>query len=304
MVGVSLEMSGIRNSILTMAASDSNVLITGETGTGKELVAEMIHRASSRAQQPLACINCAAIPDSLLESELFGFERGAFTGAHLSRAGKIETANGGTAFFDEIGELSPYAQARLLRVIEEKQVHRLGGRKPIALNIRIVAATNRDLDTLAMEDKFRRDLYFRLNVGRIHLPPLRERKRDIPVLVDHYVTQLNKQFGARVEGMQPEVMEHLLSYAWPGNIRELKNVLEAVFISQRSSKITFVALPEWFRKKHPLVPEEASESARLLSALYATNWNKSEAAGRLKWSRMTLYRKMVKYGLQQTSGKP
>jgi len=215
MIGDSEKMRDIRSYIHKVAATNSNVLITGETGTGKELVAGLIHGNSARAGQPLVCINCATIPDTLLESELFGYERGAFTGAHFSTPGKIEGANGGTAFFDEIGELSPYAQGRLLRVIEEKQVQRLGGRKPIKLDIRFVAATNRDLDALATQDKFRKDLYFRLNVGRIHLPPLRHRKRDIPILIDHYVRELNQEFGATVEGVEPEVMEHLLGHTWP-----------------------------------------------------------------------------------------
>ena len=300
MIGDTEKMREIRGYIHKVAATNSNVLITGETGTGKELVAGLIHNNSARVGRPLVCINCAAIPDTLLESELFGYERGAFTGAHVSTPGKIEAANGGTAFFDEIGELSAYAQARLLRVIEEKQVQRLGGGRPIKLDIRFMAATNRDLDTLAREDKFRKDLYFRLNVGRIHLPPLRNRKPDIPTLIDHYVSELNQQFGATVEGVEPEVMEHLLDYTWPGNIRELKNLLEGVFVSRPSSKIRFVDLPEWFRKSHPSIPAIVSESDRLLSALHATNWNKSRAAGSLNWSRMTLYRKMAKYGLQRS----
>jgi len=297
MIGYSDEMNDVRNYIEKVASSDSSVLITGETGTGKELAASLIHGNSPRASGPLVCVNCAAIPDTLLESELFGFERGAFTGAHLSTPGKIEIADGGTVFFDEIGELSPYAQARLLRVMEERQVQRLGGRKPIAVNVRFMAATNRDLDSMAMANEFRKDLYFRLNVGRIHLPPLRERKPDIPVLIDHYVAQLNRQFGSSVSSLEPEVVEHLLGYPWPGNIRELKNLLEGVFVSRPSSKITYFDLPEWFRKRHPIEqPRESSESDQLLSALHATNWNKSEAAGKLNWSRMTLYRKMAKYG--------
>jgi len=300
MVGHSARMRDIRGYIQKVAASDTSVLITGETGTGKELVAGLIHRNSPRSERPLICVNCAAIPDTLLESELFGFERGAFTGAHLSTPGKIEMANGGTVFFDEIGELSPYAQARLLRVIEERRIQRLGARKSIPLNIRIVAATNRDLDKLAMEDGFRKDLYFRLNVARVHLPPLRERKPDIPPLIAHYVAELNRQFGASVHGVDNAVMEHLLRYEWPGNVRELKNLLEGIFVSRPSSKITFFDLPDWFRARHPLEPKpNVSESERLLCALHDTNWNKSEAADRLNWSRMTLYRKIAKYGLQR-----
>lgn len=301
MVGDSDEILKVRKNIRNLAASGSNVLITGETGTGKELTAGLIHRNSDRAGHPLVCINCAGIPDSLLESELFGYERGAFTGAHLSTAGKIELANRGTVFFDEIGEMSPYAQARLLRVIEEKKIYRLGGRKPIQLDIRIIAATNRELDASILNGGFRKDLYFRLNVGRIHLPALREHKRDILLLVDHYVSEFNQQFRSHVQSIEPEVMEHLLAYAWPGNVRELKNVLEGVFISRPAAAITFLDLPEWFRQKHPLDQAGVSESDRLLSALHATNWNKSEAAGRLNWSRMTLYRKMAKYKVERSA---
>jgi DNA-binding NtrC family response regulator len=301
MVGDSDEILKVRKNIRNLAASGSNVLITGETGTGKELTAGLIHRNGDRAGHAFVCINCAGIPDSLLESELFGYERGAFTGAHLSTAGKIELANGGTVFFDEIGEMSPYAQARLLRVIEEKKIYRLGGRKPIQLDIRIIAATNRELDESILNGGFRKDLYFRLNVGRVHLPPLREHKRDILLLVDHYVSEFNQQFRAHVESIEPDVMEHLLAYAWPGNVRELKNVLEGVFISRPAATITFLDLPDWFRKKHPLEQADVSESDRLLSALHATNWNKSEAAGRLNWSRMTLYRKMAKYKVERSA---
>jgi transcriptional regulator with PAS, ATPase and Fis domain len=301
LIGPSAEIFKVRCSILSLAAIDSNVLITGETGTGKDLAASLIHKNSLRASRPFACINCAGIPDSLIESELFGYERGAFTGAHLSTAGKIEVAQSGTVFFDEIGELSPYAQARLLRVIEEKRVYRLGGHKPIDLDIRVVAATNRDLDSLAMRDAFRKDLYFRLNVGRIHLLPLRERKADIPALADHFMKLLNVQFGTRVEGLEPEVLEYFLSYSWPGNVRELRNVLEGVFIGRPASTIGMHHLPEWFRRMQPAVAAQASESDRLLSVLCATNWNKSEAAGKLNWSRMTLYRKIAKYKLEPSA---
>ena len=299
LVGASSATRDVRLSIARAAANDSNVLITGETGTGKELIADLIHRNSARAKHPMICINSAAIPDTLLESELFGYERGAFTGAHNSNAGKLEQAGGGTVFFDEIGDMTPYAQAKILRAIEAREVHRLGGRRAIPLDVRIVSATNRDLDELAMEDRFRKDLYFRINVARIHLPPLRERKADIPTLIEHYIREFNRSFHADVRGLDAETMERLVSYRWPGNVRELRNVLESVFVSRPAARIHFVDLPDWLRRRIDAVapPPAPPEEERILSALAATNWNKSKAAQQLSWSRMTLYRKMAKYQL-------
>jgi DNA-binding NtrC family response regulator len=295
-IGGSPAMRAIKGSMGRLAATDSNVLITGETGTGKELVAELIHRNSPRREAPFVCINCAAIPDTLFESELFGHERGAFTGAHALREGAIEQADGGTVFFDEIGDMSAYAQAKVLRAIERKEIQRLGGRASLPLSVRVIAATNQDLEQAVAEGKFRRDLYFRLNVARIHLPPLRERKEDIPSLVEHYVREFNRRFGRDCEGFTPEAFQSMVRYEWPGNIRELKNILEAVIINLASRRIAFLDLPEQVRM--PLSEAEAlapSERERLLIALSATNWNKSKAAQRLHWSRMTLYRKMAKY---------
>jgi transcriptional regulator with PAS, ATPase and Fis domain len=259
----------------------------------------MIHRNSSRARKPFVCINCAAIPDTLFESELFGYERGAFTGAHATTMGKLEAANGGTVFFDEIGEMTPYAQAKILRTIESKQIQHLGGHRSIALNIRVVSATNRDLDALAMDDHFRKDLYFRINVGRIHLPPLRERKGDIVALIEHFIREFNQSFSAGVSGVESETMERLLDYQWPGNVRELRNVIESIFVSRPAPRITFSDLPEWLRNRLRAIDPTAlmTESDRILNALLATNWNKSLAAQKLHWSRMTLYRKLAKYGL-------
>src|SRR5258708_31438922 len=205
--------------------------------------------------------------------------------------------------------MTPHAQTKLLRVTEGREVHRLGGRKPVRVNVGIMAATNRDRYTLAMEDKFRKAFYSRLNVGRIHLPPLRERKSDIPALVDHYMREFNQRFSARVTRIGNEVFEHLIEYAWPGNIRELKNVLESVFVSQPAARITLADLPDWFRKRsEPACPpqrtEPQSECDRLLDALRDTlrdtHWNKSAAAEKLNWSRMTLYRKLAKYHVAGT----
>ena len=301
MIGQSQSLRTIIAYIAKVAAADSNVLITGETGTGKELAAELLHRKSRRAHRSLVRINCAAIPDSLLESELFGYERGAFTGAHAAYEGKLKLAAGGTVFFDEIGEMSLYAQAKILRVIETREAYRLGGNKSIPLDVRIVAATNQNLEPLVAEGKFRKDLYFRLSVVRIHLPPLRERTQDIPALVEHYVEELDRRLSAQIAGVTPDALEALARYDWPGNVRELKNVLEAVAVEFPVGEISLGKLPTHVRRS-VTGPEMdstrasgSSERERLLSALLLTNWNKCRAAKELRWSRMTLYRKMAKY---------
>lgn len=296
LIGESFVVRKIKSFLLKVAAVDSNVLITGETGTGKELTTQYIHEHSVRRSKPLIAINCAALPDGLLESELFGYEKGAFTGAQSTYPGKLQLADGGTVLFDEIGDMSPYAQAKILRVIESKEVYPLGGKRSIALDIRIIAATNRDLEPLVSKKKFRQDLYFRLNVARIHLPSLRERREDIPDLVDYFCQELNVRFGQAIKGLTDGALELLLGHAWPGNIRELKNMLEAIFIDPPPDRIAIADLPESIRQPHqgeerlPLTEHEL-----LLSALSSTRWNKSKAAERLNWSRMTLYRKMLKY---------
>lgn len=292
-------MREIKAYIGKVALTNSIVLITGETGTGKELVAELIHNNSLRQEMPFVCLNCAAIPDGLLESELFGYEKGAFTGAYSNKDGMLKLADGGTVFFDEIGDMSPFAQAKVLRAIESKTVYRLGGMRNISLDVRVIAATNQDLDHSVAEGKFRKDLYFRLNVARIHIPPLRDRKEDIILLLDYYIQELNRQFGLNVEGFDEEALDYLLCYDWPGNVRELKNLLEAIFISLPSRRITLLDMPKPFRrhlKDTEGLPQ--NERDRLLAALFSTNWNKSKAAQKLHWSRMTLYRKMAKYQIE------
>src|SRR6266700_103318 len=229
MIGNSLAMLHLQSHIGRVAATDCNVLITGETGTGKELVAELIHGKSKRKEGPFLCVNCAAIPDTLLESELFGYERGAFTGALKRQEGKLRLANGGTILFDEIGDMSWQGQAKILRVIETRQVLRLGGAEKLALDIRILAATNRDEASLFSDGGFRKDLFYRLNVTHIHLPPLRDRKVDIPDLLDFYRKRFNATFQCDVHGFNQEVLQMFLHYSWPGNIRELKNTMEALF---------------------------------------------------------------------------
>jgi transcriptional regulator with PAS, ATPase and Fis domain len=290
-------MQGMVNFIKQVALTDSNVLITGETGTGKELVAGLVHKFSPRSQRRFVVINCAAIPDALLESELFGYEKGSFTGADARREGVLRLADSGTVFLDEIGDMSSHAQAKILRMMEHKEVCRVGGINAIPINVRFIAATNQDLEQLMKENKFRPDLYFRLNVARIYIPPLRERKEDIVLLLDYFRKKLNRQFGKKVDGFTPEAVEALINYDWPGNVRELKNRLGAVFISA-DSQIGLKDFPEFFRRQ--LQENQGlsqDERDRLLAALFHTSWNKTKAAQKLQWSRMTLYRKMVKYGI-------
>jgi transcriptional regulator with PAS, ATPase and Fis domain len=305
MIGESAPMRQIKETIFRIAASDSTVLITGETGTGKEVAADLIHRAGPRRRQPFVCVDCAAFPDTLLESELFGYERGAFTGAVTSRPGKFELAGNGTVLLDEIGDMKPYAQAKILRAIETREIYRLGGTRRIPLGARFIAATNQDLEGLAENGDFRKDLYYRLNVTRVHMPTLRERKEDIPRLIQHCIPELNRRFGREVKGLTPRALSALFQYDWPGNVRELKNVLEAAFVNLPPRRIDFINLPpslDTVLAKARDLPQ--SEKDRLWSALFATNWNKSKAAQKLHWSRMTLYRKMAKYHISSRPSRP
>ncbi|HZE25087.1 MAG TPA: sigma-54-dependent Fis family transcriptional regulator [Blattabacteriaceae bacterium] len=303
MIGISPSIHGIKGYVEKVARTMSNVLITGETGTGKELIAQLIHKNSGRADKPFLCINAACVPDTLLESELFGYERGAFTGAHGAQDGKLKFADGGTVFLDEIGDMSPYAQAKMLRVIESREIQRLGARKPQRVDFRIIAATNRDLDSLSTTDGFRRDLFFRLNVARIHLPPLRERKEDILPLAHFFREENNRKFRHDTSGFSGLAEQLLLSHDWPGNIRELKNTIEASFINLEPGA-GLVDLPAPLCRvleKKDVLP--ADELERILRALSETHWNKTRAAEKLHWSRMTLYRKMSRYQLN-ASGHP
>jgi DNA-binding NtrC family response regulator len=298
MVCESKPMREISRLIRRVALTDSTVLITGETGTGKELVASLIHRQSRRREKPFVCVNCAAMPDTLVESEMFGYERGAFTGAVSARSGKFEAANGGTVFLDEISDMTPFAQAKMLRTIESKEIYRLGGRKVIPLDVRVAAATNQDPEELISEGKFREDLYYRLNIARIHLPPLRERKEDIQRLIACGIDKLNRKYRRKVQGLTNEAMDFLMGYHWPGNVRELMNLLEATFMNLPQKEITFADLPRLFQKKlKEMESISLNERRDILSALLETKWNKAEAAKRLHWSRMTLYRKIKKYNI-------
>lgn len=298
LIGESKCMLEIKNYLDKVARADSNVLITGETGTGKELSAETIHIKSPRCTNPFVCINSAALPETLVESELFGHERGAFTGAIAEKPGKFELAGGGTVFLDEIGDMNHYAQAKILRSLESKEFFHLGGKRPVPFNARIIAATNKDPVQLMEEKKMREDLYYRLNVARVHLPPLRERKDDIPSLVLHAIKRLNRKFDRNVLGLTDDATESLICYDWPGNIRELLNLLEVVYINLPPQSVDFIDIPQSIKKQMKETKMRTiDERKKIVSTLIETKWNKSSAAERLNWSRMTLYRKMTKYNI-------
>ena len=248
MIGESTRLRDLQRNIRRAAQANSTVLITGETGTGKELVARAIHHNSSRAGQAFVAVNCAALAETLLESELFGHEKGAFTGAFVQKKGRLEVAAGGTVFLDEIGELPLQLQVKLLRVLQERQMERVGGTQPVKLDIRLIAATNRNLEEEVRAGRFRQDLYYRLNVVTLKTPPLRERPSDIPALARHFVTKFGAQCGRRVSGISPEAESYLLRYDWPGNIRELENALERAVVLGSSDIIQLEDLPESIRE--------------------------------------------------------
>jgi DNA-binding NtrC family response regulator len=300
LIGESRAAAAIIAAIEKVAAVDSNVLITGETGTGKELAAAMIHGSSRRAKHPLVSINCAAIPDTLLESELFGYERGAFTGADSTHVGRVSAAHCGTVLFDEIGDMSAIGQAKVLRLVEDKEVGRLGSTRSVRVDARIIAATNRNLEALIADGRFRSDLYFRLDVTRVHLPPLRERREDVPLLVAYYLRAICDRFERNVIGVTDQAMEALTAFDWPGNVRELKNAIEAAVMNTSSPQIGFADLPEKL-KTRLAVPGRAqdAEPTSLQDALFAAKGNKTEAARALQCSRMTVYRKLAKVQLQR-----
>ena len=300
MIGSSQKITAVRDYLSQVARFNSHVLLTGETGTGKELAAALVHERSPRASHPFISLNCAAIPETLFESELFGHEKGTFTGADSMRGGLFAAANRGTVFLDEVGEMPLTAQSKILRVLENREIQRLGSSRPHSVDIRVVAATNQSLEELVGQGKFRSDLFYRLNIARVHLPPLRERKEDIPGLIAHFLTVLNDQMGREVVGMEPDVRDCLMDYDWPGNVRELKNVLEATLLTIRSSVIGFKDLPDQYQTRFSRIRAAPfQERERLVSVLATTNWNVSKAAKQLDWSRMTVYRKMEKYGLDR-----
>jgi PAS domain S-box-containing protein len=285
-----------------IAESDSTVLIEGESGVGKELFAHAIHNLSHRKDNSLITINCGALPDTLLESELFGYKAGAFTDARKDKPGRFALAERGTLFLDEIGDISPALQIRLLRILQEKTFEPLGATESVKADVRIIAATNKNLEKLIKAGSFREDLYYRINVLRIKLPPLRERKEDIPLLANHFISRLNRIKRKAVSGISTETLTILMNHNFPGNIRELENIIEHAFVLSRSGHIEIMDLPEYLRPKEKEgKPEIKSfddlEARYIFETLEKCNWNRAETAKRLNMHKTTLWRKMKKLGI-------
>ncbi len=316
-VGGAPAIRAVTEKIALVAGTPARVLITGENGTGKELVAQAIHANSPRAKESFVEVNCAAIPGELIESELFGHIKGSFTGAVADRAGKFEQADGGTIFLDEVGDMSLAAQAKVLRVLQDGVVTRIGGAKPVKVDVRVLAATNKDVEAEIAAGRFREDLYYRLNVVPIHVPPLRERREDIPLLVGHFVGQLTGPAGLAPRAVGDDAVARLAQLEWPGNVRELRNTIERLLILSSGARITaedvdrlvgrradgaegglgsLLEVPTFEAFKH------AAERAYLVAKLRAYDWNVSETARALEMPRSNLYKKIERYGLSREGG--
>jgi len=308
MLGKTPVMQDLFEMIDNVAPTDSPVMIQGESGTGKELVARAIHDASSRRDNPFIKVNCASLNENLLESELFGHVQGAYTGANRTRIGRFEAAHGGTIFLDEIGDVPLATQVKLLRVLEEQEIERVGDHRSIKVDVRIISATHKSLDRLIAGDAFREDLYFRINVFPMQVPALRERAEDIPAIAQYFIRQNNQKTGKKILGMTPEAMETLLAYAWPGNVRELRNTVEYAFVLCHSGGITVSHLPaKIVGERPPECPEPPpppgnagrhAEREELVRVLTQSGGNRSEAARRLGVSRVTVWKRMKKHGIQ------
>ncbi|MFZ5569683.1 MAG: sigma-54 interaction domain-containing protein [Thermodesulfobacteriota bacterium] len=310
-IGKSKVMLQIFASVRSAAASEANVLLQGESGTGKELVAGAIHYNSERAKMPFVAVNCSALPETLLESELFGHVKGAFTGANRDRIGRFEEADGGTLFLDEIGEISPFIQIRLLRVLQERIIERVGESKKRKIDIRIITATNKDLFSQVGKGVFREDLYYRLKVFPIDVPPLRMRKEDLPLLISHFIQHQNHKTGKRIKGVDPSVMRVLMDYNWPGNVRELENAVEHAFVLCAGDYIGIFDLPVEIRQlgyrpeivqndhggiEHPRKKQNLTRDS-LVGVLAAGDWNKAEAARHFGVSRAAIWKYMKKWDI-------
>ncbi len=306
-LGVSEKIKDVLAMAGRVAASDATVLITGESGTGKELLAKGIHYNSPRAEGPFVAVNCAAIPENLIETELFGHVKGAFTGAIKDREGRFELANGGTLFLDEVGDLRVDLQAKILRALQERQIDRVGGSHPVSVDVRVIAATNKDIERAVKDGKFREDLYYRLSVITIHMPPLRERKDDIALLVNHFLRKFNRGAEVRIEA---EAFSAIKAYGWPGNVRELENVIERASVLKRGDVITLADFPDKMKKEKAGVeniilnlPEEGIgledlERNLIIKALEKHRGNQTRAAEYLGITRPTLIYRMEKYGIK------
>jgi len=306
-VGNSAAMRKVVQMARQVAASDIPVLIMGESGTGKELVARAIHASSRRRKARLVTLNCAGLSESILEDELFGHVKGAFTGAQTDRAGRFEHADKGTLFMDEIGDMPAAMQAKLLRVLENGEVVRLGSNDPLRVDVRLISATNRNLDEMVAEKRFREDLYFRIKGMTIHIPPLRERREDVPLLVHYFISQAAQRHGRRIDGVRPEVQQLLMSYPWPGNVRQLRNVVENMVVLSPTEKLGLESLPPEIRPSaadasgaiHSLVGISITQAERELirNTLKMVNGNREQAAKMLGIGERTLYRKIKEYDL-------
>jgi len=300
-VGSSGPIQEVLSLVRRVAEADSTVLIRGESGTGKELVARAIHAHSRRRYMPIVIVNCGALPEGVLESELFGHEKGAFTGAQYRRKGKFELADGGTIFLDEIGDVSPKTQMDLLRVLEEKAIYRVGGNQRIAVDFRVVAATNRHLEAMVADRTFREDLYYRLNVFTITIPPLRDRREDIPQLAEHFLARFCRSMNKRTKTFSPAALRLISSYDWPGNVRELQNAVERAVVISRGEQIE----PDDFPLGRVVVPVGSvrtladAERQHIEAVLKDTGWNITQAARVLDIDRVTLYNKIRRFGLQR-----
>ncbi|MBW1990535.1 MAG: sigma-54-dependent Fis family transcriptional regulator [Deltaproteobacteria bacterium] len=306
MVGATLGMQKVFEIVRKVAPLDCPVLITGESGTGKELVARAIHRESQRKDKPFIAFNCAGFTEELIASELFGYERGAFTGAVATKIGLLENAHPGTVFMDEIGDMPPSMQAKLLRVIQEGQIFRVGGNRPIRLDLRFIAASNKDLKREIQAGRFREDLYFRLNVVQINLPALRDRPEDIPLLLQYFLAKYNRKFAKRVKGIETQAREALLAYSYPGNVRELENIIERAVALAEGEVLTLADLPGDLQEYsvtpyQEFPPLEQQEREYIRKVLAYTHYHVSQAAQILNLPRTTLWRKMKKYGLAKTT---
>jgi len=306
-IGKSPAMKKVFETIELVAPSKANVLIYGESGTGKEMIADAIHHNSPRRDKPYIKVHCAAIPETLLESELFGHEKGAFTGAVARKRGRFELANHGTIFLDEIGELSLQMQVKLLRVIQEREFVRVGGEESIKVDVRIISATNKDLREAVKNGTFREDLYYRLNVVSIFVPPLRERKDDIPLLVHKFIEEFSKENNKQIDGITNGALQALISYDWPGNVRELRNVIESIVVLTKNKIITEEDIPPYILNKEeesyikiPVGTSLQEAEKRLIEfTLQNTGGNKTKASEILKIGRKTLHRKIDEYGLKK-----
>ncbi len=309
-VGQNPEFLKVLDMVKRVAKTDATVLILGESGTGKELIARALHQHSQRAAYPFVAINCAALPEELLESELFGYEKGAFTGATASKEGLFRAAHKGTLFLDEIGEISPRIQVKLLRALQEREIIPLGSTKPLKVDVRILASTNQDLEALMREGRFREDLFYRLNVITIRIPPLRDRKDDIPLLVDHFIRKYARKHQIPPKRVPQRVLQLLMAYPWPGNVRELENAIERALILSPGEELSVEALPPQILGSRgeadlPLPPPtltlEELERRYILKVLESVGWDKARAAQILGINLSTVYRKLARFGIKVTA---